>query len=211
MTRHGYAMFNWTDRTNQLSRVFVETTNIDELRARRVWRLVIVLWLTWGFFTWYFWYRGYYAASRVCLIDSFTHLVILISCWNYRNYRDIMNMNLAASGFGLFFVSTSDPALAWTMFFFPVAIVVGSQLLGIRSAFLWYVVNLVGFGVFFTTTHGIREPLASSIYDQLILICAVATCLFFCCQQGEAYYRERTRNLVELSQNLQKKSESLGL
>ncbi|MCA9151636.1 MAG: EAL domain-containing protein, partial [Planctomycetales bacterium] len=202
-------MFNWTTRTDQLSGVFVESTNIEELRARRVWRLVIVLWLTWIFFTCFFWSRGYHRATQVCAIDSVLHLVILWSLWNCKNYRDVMNINLAASGVGLFFVSTSDPALANIMYFFPVAILVASQLLGIGSAFLWFMVNLVGFGAYFVQTGGIFSALGSSVYDELVVIVAVASCVFFCCHQGEEYYKERTRNLVELSENLKQKSDTL--
>ncbi|MFC1757748.1 putative bifunctional diguanylate cyclase/phosphodiesterase [Planctomycetota bacterium] len=211
-TRHpstNAPMFNWTNRTNQLSSVFVESINTDELRSRRVWRLVMVLWLTWNFFVVFFWLRGNPEACQICVVDSVAHLLILVSCWRWNNYRDIMNLNLAASAVGLFFVATSDPSLTSVMFFFPVAILVASQLIGIGSAFLWFVVNIVAFAAFFVFIHGVDDPYTDSTFDRLMIIVVVAGCVFFCCHQGEEYYKERTRGLLELSRNLKQKSETL--
>lgn len=202
-------MFSWTQKTNELSAFFVESTNAEELRAQRVWRLVIVLLLTWIFFTCFLWYRGYEIATRVCVADSLIHLVILWTYRNDKNYRLIMNLNLVASAFGLFFVSISHPAMAKTMLFFPVSILVASQLLGVRAAFSWLIVNVVAFAAFFFTMYGVPNTLGTSRFDEMVLILGVAACVFFCCQQGEEYYQERTKNLIDLSQSLQKKSETL--
>ena len=202
-------MINWNQKTDELSNTFVDSSNAEELRAQRVWRLVIVLWLTWIFFTCFLWYRGYQVAAQVCFLDTVLHLVILLSCWNQKNYRLIMNLNLAASAFGLFCVSISDPAMAGTMLFFPVSILVASQLLGVQAAFSWLVVNAVAFVLFFVTSYGLHGSIGTSRFDELILFIGVAVCVFFCCQQGEEYYQERTKSLIDLSENLQQKSETL--
>ncbi len=202
-------MFSWIQKTNQPSAFFVDSTSAEELRAQRVWRLVIVLWLTWIFFTCFLWYRGFQMATRVCFADSLLHLVILWTYRNHKNYALIMNLNLVASAFGLFFVSVSDPAMARTMLFFPVSILVASQLLGVRAAFGWLIVNFVAFVAFFFTMYGVHDTVATSRFDELVLILGVAVCVFFCCQQGEEYYQERTKNLIDLSQSLQRKSDTL--
>ena len=202
-------MFDWAKKTNELHTLFVNSTNAEELRAQRVWRFVTVLWLTWIFFTFFLWFRGYEGATKVCVADSLLHLVILIACRNVKNYRLIMNLNLVASAFGLFFVSISDPAMAGTMLFFPVSILVASQLLGVGAAFSWLVVNFTAFGIFFVTMYGFHDAIATSRFDELVLILGVAVCIFFCCQQGEEYYQERTQNLIDLSESLRKKSEAL--
>lgn len=202
-------MLNWTNKTNQLGTVFVDSSSAEELRAQRVWRLVIVLWLTWIFFTCFLWYRGYLLAAKVCAADSVIHFAILLVFWKRKDYRLIMNLNLAASGFGLFFVSVSDPALAGTMSFLPVSILVASQLLGVRAAFFWFIVNLFAFGIFFVRMYGLTDSLSTSRYDELVLFLGVAACVFFCCQQGEEFYQERTKSLLELSQDLRKKSDTL--
>ena len=202
-------MFDWGKKTNELQTLFVDSTNAEELRAQRVWRFVTVLWLTWIFFTFFLWFRGYEGATWVCLSDSLLHLVILIACRKVKNYCLIMNLNLIASAFGLFFVSISDPAMAGTMLFYPVSILVASQLLGVGAAFSYLVINFIGFAIFFVTMYGVQDAIGTSHFDELVLLLGVAACIFFCCQQGEEYYQERTRNLIDLSESLKKKSEAL--
>ena len=202
-------MFNRTPENTQAEKLLVKAADAEELRAQRVWRFIIVLWLTWVFNAFFLWYRGYEMATIVCFADSVVHLVIMLACRKLKNYALIMNLNLVASAFGLFFVSVSDPALSGTMLFYPVAILVASQLLGVRSAFYWLVINLAAFTVFFVTVYGIHQSFSTWRFDEFMLILGVAACIFFCCQQGESYYQERTRDLIKLSQRLQKKSETL--
>lgn len=188
--------------------VFVESTDAEELRAQRVWQFAGVLWLTWVFFAVFLTIRGYDGA-RVCVVNSV--LLFLIN-WSYRkdkNYRKVMNLNLAASGFGLFGVSISDPAMYGTMLFYPVSILVASQLLGVRAALNWFIVNLLGFTAFFVFIYGFDQSIYTSKFDELVLLLGVAACVYFCCQQGEEYYRKRTMSLIQLSQDLQEKSDTL--
>ncbi len=202
-------MLQSIEKAESANRLLLESTKVEELRAQRVWRLVIVLWLTWLFFTGFLWSRGYDTAARVCFIDSVMHLVIMLACRHSRNYRLIMNLNLAASAVGLFAVSVSDPALASTMLFFPVSILVASQLLGVRDAFYWMLVNAVAFIAYGLKLYGLEAMLGTSALDEVVLLIGVAACTFFCCHQGEAFYRERTLNLFNLSEKLRKKSETL--
>lgn len=202
-------MLKSIEKAESANRLLLESTNAEELRAQRVWRLVIVLWFTWLFFTVFLWGRGYEAASRVCFIDSVMHLVILLACRHSRNYRLIMNLNLAASAVGLYSVSVSDPALASTMLFFPVSILVASQLLGVLDAFYWMVVSAAAFVLYGLESYGVETTFGASTLDEVVLLVGVAVCTFFCCHQGEAFYRERTRSLFNLSEKLRKKSETL--
>ncbi len=190
---------------------FVETTNMEELRARRVWRFVVVLWSTWVFFAGFLWYRDYQDAARVCIVESLLLLAIMIWCRQDHNFRRIMNLNLGASAFGLFAVSISDPAMYGTMLFYPVSILVASQLLGVRAALSWFFINLLGFIAFFVTAYGLGGSIYTSKFDELVLVLGVAACVYFCCQQGEEYYQQRTKNLIELSQNLREKSDRLQI
>jgi diguanylate cyclase (GGDEF)-like protein len=189
--------------------VFVESTSAEELRAQRVWRLVAVLWATWLFFAVFLWFRSYGEAARVCIIASATLLLLNVCCRKVRNFRGIMNLNLGISAVGLFSVSTSDPAMYGTMLFYPVSILVASQLLGVRAALYWFVINLFAFTVFFITVHGFDQATTSSRLDELVLLLGVAACVYFCCQQGEEYYRKRTGSLIRLSQDLEQKSQRL--
>lgn len=201
-------MFQWTKK-DDLSALLLDSSTAEHQRAERVWRFVIVLGLTWLFFTCFLWVRGYAPATAVCLIASSLYLILFLTCHNHGNYRRIMNLNLTISAFGLFFVAASDPALATTMLFYPVSILVASQLLGVRAAFSWFIINVFAFGLFFLTVYGIRDFLDTWRFDEFALILGVAACVFFCCQQGEEYYRERTKNLIGVSQRLREKSEYL--
>ena len=202
-------MVNWIAISKEESEVFVELTSVEELRARRVWKFLLVTWLTWLVNGIFLWYRGYHVAAAVCLIDFLVHLAIVVSFWNNTKYRRVMNLNLAASGIGLFCVSISDPAMAVTILYCPVSIVVASQVVGVRAAFYWLVTNLVAFVLFYTTAYGIYNTFYTWRFDEFVLVVGIAVCTFFCCQQGEQYYQLRIRNLIKLSQDLEKKSERL--
>ncbi len=203
-------MRDWGKPTD-CERMFVETTSAEELRAQRVWRFMVVLWLTWAFFAVFLWYREYSDAARVCITASIVILLINVSHWKDRNFRRIMNLNLAASAVGLFAVSISDAAMHKTMLFYPISILVASQLLGVRAALLWFVINLIAFTAFFLCVYGLDQSVYTAKFDELVLLWGVASCIYFCCQQGEEYYRQRTESLIQLSQDLRKQSKSLEI
>ncbi len=202
-------MWGWIVINKHQDEVFVESTNVEELRARRVWKFLLVTWATWIVNGIFVWSRGYQMAATVCLIDSLVHLVIVVSLWNHANYRRILNLNLFVSAIGLFCVSISDPATAVTMLYFPVSIVVASQVVGVRAAFYWLVASVIAFLLFYTTAYGLHGAFYTPRFDELVLVVGVAVCTFFCCQQGEQYYQLRIRRLITLSQDLEKKSEML--
>jgi diguanylate cyclase (GGDEF)-like protein len=87
--------------------------------------------------------------------------------------------------------------------------VVASQVVGIRASFFWLVTDLTAFVLFYATTYGIYAMFYTWRFDEFVLVVGVAVCTFFCCQQGEQYYQLRIRNLIKLSQDLEKKSERL--
>ncbi len=188
---------------------FVESSDPNQLRAQRVWRFVVVLWLTWLFFAGFLFYRGYAAATQICLVESIVIFVLILVCRRLNDYRNIMNMHLAVSALGLLAVSLSDEAMAGTMLFYPVAILVSSQLFGVRAALSWFVINLLAFLAFSLNAHGFYDLVNSSKFDELVLVIGVAGCIYFCCQQGEEYYRQRTTSLIKLSENLKKESDRL--
>ena len=202
-------MFGWISNNKDESEVFLDSTNVEELRARRVWQFLVVTWSTWIINGVFLWSRGYESAATVCFLDALLHFIILVSLWNHANYRLIMNLNLLASAFGLFGVSVCDHALSVTMLYYPVSIVVASQVVGVREAFYWLAINVFAFVLFYITAFGVYDAFNTSRFDGLVLTIGVAFCFFFCCQQGEAFYQRRIKNLITLSQDLEKKSETL--
>ena len=187
----------------------VETTDPEQLRAKRLWRFIVVLWLTWVFFACFLWYRGYEQATMICFGESF--FLLAVNWWfrKHRDYRNTMNLNLGASAFGLLGVSLSDPAMAGTMLFYPVSILVASQLFGVKAALSWFVITLLALCAFSFNAYGFSGTFNGKKFDELVLLLGVAGCIYFCCQQGEEYYRQRTKDLIQLSQNLQVKSDWL--
>ena len=189
--------------------MFVESTNSEDLRAQRVWRFASVISVTWLFFAIYFGWRQFSIAAQVCVVTFLIVSLINYAHRNSRNYRRVMNLNLFSCAIGLILVSVSNPALHKTMLFYPVSILVASQLLGVRSALFWFGINVIAMTGFFLWVDGVDQLFHSARFDELTILLGVAACVYFCCQQGEEYYRKRTNGLIDLSQNLQAKSETL--
>ena len=203
-------MFGWiSERKVDESEGFLESATVEELRARRVWRFLMVTWSTWIVNGVFLSLRGYPVAAAVCFVDALVHLFILVFLWKHTNYRRIMNLNLMASGIGLFSVSLSAPPMVVTLLYCPVSIVVASQIVGVRAAFYWMIVTLILYVLFYMAVYGIHDTFYTTRLDSLLLTIGVAVCTFFCCQQGEAYYQVRIKNLIAISRDLQKKSEML--
>ena len=201
-------MNDW-GKPNHSNDLFVESTNSEDLRVQRVWRFAAVISGTWLFFAIFFAWRQFAVAAQV---SSFAYLAISLTNLAYRNsqnYRRVMNLNLLICAVCLFSVSVSDRALNGTMLFYPISILVSSQLLGVRSASYWFGVNVIAITGFFLWIDGVEHLFFSDRLDELVLLLGVAACVYFCCYQGEEYYRKRTIGLIDLSQNLQAKSERL--
>ena len=201
-------MNDW-GKPNQNNDLFVESTSSEDLRAQNVWRFAAVTSATWLFFAIFFAWRQFPVAAQVCFITFLTASLINFAHFKSDHYRRVMNLNLLISAVGLFSVSVSDPALNGTMLFYPISILISSQLLGVRSASYWFGVNVLAMIGFFLWVDGVDQLIYSTRFDELILLLGVATCVYFCCYQGEEYYRKRTAGLIDLSQNLQAKSETL--
>jgi len=189
--------------------LIVDSESAVDMRAKRVWRYGAVMWLTWNFFAIFYWYRGYQAASWICVADSICQLLILIAFRHSKRYGAILNWSLLLSLFGLVSISVSDPILADAIWFMPISIVVAYQLLGVRAACAWLILSLLSFVFSFIGRYGIEAAMAKPQIDHLILVLGVPSCLFFCCQQGERSYQQRTKDLFQLSQDLQKKGRRL--
>ncbi len=165
--------------------------------------------MTWLFFTGYCWLRGYSSAAAICLFEVVAIVTIIEVHRGHANYRRVMNLTLGTCASGLLFVSISHPALHQTMLFYPVSILIASQLLGVRAAFQWLVVSSIANTFFFLIIHGDHGSLDQWHMDEMTLVYGVGVCVFFCCQQGEEFYRERTKGLVDLSHHLRQKGKRL--
>ena len=162
---------------------------------------------TWLFFAAFYYLRGMHTPALVCVVESLVMFVLtrLKSKCAERSYRHILNASLISSGTGVLFIALSDPSLAHTLFFFPISILFSSMLIGVRPAFGWMLVSFVAHTAYYLAAYG-PAGLWLHHFDELVLNCGVLACWFFCCQQGEAFYHERTKDLKALSSSLRLKS-----
>lgn len=191
---------NWTLPVGSDS-VFVESDDAKTLRESRVWRFVGVMWVTWLFYAAYLSLRAYPAAAAICIAVTIAMAAMNALTYRRSSVRRVMHANLLLSAVGLFGVAASDYALQCTMLFYPIAIIVTSQLSGTREAFKWYLITMAAYLLYHLTVIGVELTL-DPLLDQLILVQGVAACTFFCCHQGEDYYNKRTNALISLSADL---------
>ena len=192
----------------QLDHFSTSLVEEDHLRAKRVWLLVDVIFLTWAFFCVYLWLRGYQAAATICQIQVLSYFCIQFLFRKKQKFLATMNLYLLCSGAGLFFVSVSHPDLATTRFFFTISILVASCLFGIRQATYWFVASLLYFSAYFIFLYGFQETIGGHL-DDLVLSLGTAFCTYFCCHQAETSYENQTKGLVKFSSSLQKRSNEL--
>jgi len=180
----------------------------ENIRARRVWLLIDIMFLTWGFFYVFLWLRGYQAAAAICQFEALCYVVIQVLFRKKQRYVAVMNFYMVCSGLGVFFLSASHPKLEYAIFFFPVSILVSSYVQGLRQASYWFVASLLHSIAYFGYVYGFQETLTHHC-DPLALSLGVAACLFFCCQQAESSFQSQTKGLVDFSSALQKRSDEL--
>ena len=195
---------------NNFVSVPIPSSEGKAIRAQRVWHLLDVMFLTWVCFCFYFTLRGYEVAAAIAQTQTLCYLVVQILFRKKQQFATVMNLYMACSGLCIFFVSVSHPNLALSAFFFETSILVASYLFGIRQAALWLLLTLVHFLAFFVYQYGLHDSFAYHL-DELTITLGTALLIFFCCHQAEASYQSQTKNLVDFSKDLQKRSDELEL
>ena len=180
----------------------------EDIRAERVWLLLNVMFATWAFFCAYFIHMEYWAPAKVCAGQFFVFVVIRFLLHRKKDFLLVMHSYLLCSGTGIFFVSISHPSLWLTIFFFPVSILVASNLFGMRQAWIWFAITCGHFVLSFFYRYGVAGTFSEQL-DPLMISLGTAFCVFFCCQQAEASYQGKTKGLLDLSHSLQEKSDEL--
>lgn len=194
----------------KLKSVSLSLSEGEGVRAQRVWHLLDVMFLAWVFFCVFFWLRGFETAAAITQTQAICYLVIQVTMRRKRQFAAVMNLYLTCSGLGVFFVAVSHPSLALGVFFFPISILVASYLFGIRHAALWLLASLLHFVAFFLYQYGLHDTLVYH-FDEMMVSLGTATVLFFCCQQAESSFQIQNKGLIDLSNDLQKRSDELEL
>ncbi len=203
-------MFSTLKKPPQSDELLSDSVDVEQLRLMRVWHLCNVAWLTWLFFTLYSFMRGHTFGAWICTTE-FVAIGIAIKIQRKQtNYRLVMNTVLSLTAVGLVTTSIMVPAYGASILFFPASILIASQLLGIREAFMWLMATIFAYTIFLLLAPLEQAGLSNlTRLDGMVLVFGVGACVFFCCQQGEEFFQERTRGLVNLSQQLREKAAHL--
>ena len=182
----------------------------DTPRPQRTWLLLHIMVTFWVFFGFFHWIQGNVKAAQVCVFELLAYSSIWIILRKSKNYELIIHLFLTASAIGTFLVSISDPSVNECIYFFPISILVCSYLLGVRQAFVWFVISLHLFALCHCLEYGIGEAFSNHL-NELITSWGVAFCTFFFCQQAETNYHNQTKKLVKFSNALKTRSDELEL
>ena len=179
-----------------------------DLRAQSVWLILKVVSATWAFFMVFLYLRDYVPAACVCLAHLCVGALVKICFYRSREYCKLWNAHMISSSIGIFLVAASHVDLEPTIYFFPIAIAVASQLFGIRQSTYWFFGALVLFTAYYTAVYGLSSTFTERL-DGFLLSLGIAVCAYFCGQQAEAHYRRKTQSLVDISESLRKKGKEL--
>ena len=180
-----------------------------EERAQRVWHYNYVFLATWLVYAGFLSLRGYSVAANICVVFAMILTVGTIVLRKSKNHRLNTNFVLGTCLTGLLPLSLSHPTLRWVLLFYPLAIMVSSQLFGIRSAFHWLLACCAANLAHLLLRFGIDDSFTGSQFDEFMILSGASARIFFCCCQAEVYFRLRTKHLVELSDGLQQQSVEL--
>ena len=180
-----------------------------EERTQRVWHYSYVFLATWLIYAVFLSLRGYSCAAKICVVFAVVLTIGTIALRKSKNHRLNANFVLGTCLVGLLPLSLCHPTLRWVMLFYPLAIMVSSQLFGVRSAFHWLLLCWAANLAHVLLRFGIDGPFTGSQFDEFMILSGASTCIFFCCYQAEVYFRLRTKHLVELSDGLQQQSVQL--
>jgi len=180
----------------------MDAERIDEQRTEQSWRYACLACMIWISMSGLFWLRGYELAAGICTVQTGVMLVLLFlfrSKKGLENRRRFTHLFLGFSCLAVFFVAVSDPRISVSLFFLPLGIVMSAQVLGVRRSTPWLGVNLLGFLAYplITQFFGIASPMLE--LDNLILSMGLAIGTYLSCCQSEILFRQRNKELVELS------------
>lgn len=197
------------------SNLLYNKQKLDESRARRVWQYFFLLWVGWVFFTLQFLicdYRDTFIVS-LSIVIGFALIYWKFRSDDYSNRTTatcITYSYLGLHSVGIFTNSVLCPDLESGLLAIPVAMTVVLMLLGTRAAIPWLILSVLAFNVFPIVVHGFSASLPPSpIFQDTMLKAVAAIVLFACLRNFESFYLKRADDLVELSQNLQLKTQEL--
>ena len=152
-----------------------------EERAQRVWHYNYVFLATWLVYAGFLSLRGYPVAANICVVFAVILTVVTIALRKSKNHRLNTNFVIGTCHTGLLPLSLCHPTLRWVMLFYPLSIMVSSQLFGVRSAFNWLLVCCAANLAHVLLRFGIDGSSTGSLFDEFMILSGASTCIFFCC------------------------------
>ena len=175
---------------------------IEAQRCQQSWRYACVAWVIFAFMAGFLWLRNYQLGASICAGQTCVLLALMLLFRNQEGpneRRRFTNLFLGFSCLAVFSVSVSHPSVSVALFFLLLAIVMASQVLGVKGAIPWLVVNLVAFLAFPLFTYFQGSSWTTTELETLVISLGVAVATFLCCHQSESLFGKRTAALVELS------------
>jgi len=180
----------------------MDAERIDVQRTEQSWRYACLVCIIWVSLSGLFWLRGYEFAAGICTVQTVV-MLILLSRFRLKkgleSRRKFTHLFLGFSCLTIFFVAVSDPDISVALFFLPLGIVMASQVLGVRRSTPWLGVNLVAFLSYPLLTQYFGAPSSMIEFDNLALSMGIAIGTYLTCCQSEILFRQRNKELVELS------------
>ena len=180
----------------------MDAERIEAQRCQQSWRYACVAWMIFAFMAGFLWLRSYYLGAMICTAQTGVLLILMLLFREQEGpneRRKFTNLFLGFSCTAVFSVSVSHPSVAVALFFLPLAIVMASQVLGVKGALPWLGVNLMAFAAFPLLTRAYGTPWTTTEIETSILSLGVTMGTFLCCHQSESLFGKRTAALVELS------------
>ena len=170
--------------------------HVQDERASRLWRFIVVTIGVWFLFSCYFWTRGYVEATLICITETLVIGLMLLWFIGKDQYNFQMNGYLTCVAGGLFALSICrGDELSETIYFLPICIIIAAQLMGLWPALIWCSVSIALTNVQFLWFGGANGVTA----DEMVNAIGLSATVLFLCQQSEHLFEKRTKHLLELS------------
>ena len=184
----------------------MDVKGLEAQRCQQVWRYACIAWAIFVFNGVFLWMREYQLGAGICTVQALVLLTLMLLFRKKegpKERRIFTNLYLGFSCSAVFLVSVSHPEISIALFFLPLAILMSSQVLGVKGAVPWLVVNLAAFLAFPLLTHSYDMPWTKTELETLVMSWGITIGIFLICHQSESLFGKRTAALVELSSGFQ--------
>lgn len=180
----------------------MDAESIEEQRTEQSWQYGCVACAIFVFMAGFLWLGDYRLGAGICTMQMFVLLFLLMLFWKKQGpseRRRFTHLFLGFSCSAVFLVSVAHPSISVVLFFLPLGIVMAAQVLGLKGAIPWLLVNLLAFTAFPLLIHTDSTSWTKTELQTLAVSLGVALGTFMCCHQSERLFGKRTAALVDLS------------